>query len=66
MRPIRKFSPKKRLAARLSAKRMINNKLKLKMPRGYGWIRNPKKWLYNKIYYRSTVDIVKIIKKLLK
>ena len=27
------------------------------MPRGYGWIRNPKKYVYNKVYNRTSFDI---------
>ena len=29
------------------------------MPRGYGFLRNPKKALYNKVYNRTTVSITK-------
>ncbi|QCE32603.1 hypothetical protein FAI41_02850 [Acetobacteraceae bacterium] len=43
----------KKIAARLSVKRLIENKLGLKMPRGYGWLRDPKKALYNRYYYRK-------------
>jgi hypothetical protein len=63
---MRKPSLKKRIAARTSIKRQIVHRAGLKMPRGYGWLRNPKKYLYNKIYYRTTFDIFKLIKKLFK
>ena len=40
----------KRIAARTSVKRIVRNELGLKAPRGYGWITNPKKFVYNKVY----------------
>ena len=61
---IRKPSLKKSLAARTSAKRMIKNSLGLKAPRGYGWITNPKKYAYNKVYNRTSVSILSILKKI--
>jgi hypothetical protein len=45
----------KRIAARTSVKRIVQNKLGLKAPRGYGWITNPKKFVYNKVYNKTTV-----------
>ena len=36
------------------------------MPRGYGWIRNPKKYAYNKVYNKTTFDIFKVLKRLFK
>ena len=44
----------KRIAARTSVKRIVQNKLGLKAPRGYGWITNPKKFVYNKVYNKTT------------
>ncbi|MFZ4526124.1 MAG: hypothetical protein ACOYOE_11420 [Chlorobium sp.] len=43
-------SLKKRIAARTSWKRYARHSLGLKAPRGYGWINNPKKALYNRVY----------------
>jgi hypothetical protein len=63
---MRKPSLKKRIAARTSIKRQVVYRMGLKMPRGYGWLRNPKKYAYNKVYNRTTFDIFKLIKKLLK
>jgi hypothetical protein len=40
----------KRIAARTSVKRIVKNELGLKAPRGYGWVTNPKKFVYNKVY----------------
>ena len=63
---IRKPSLKKRVAARTSIKRQIVHRAGLKMPRGYGWLRDPKKFVYNKVYNRTTFDIFKLLKKLFK
>ena len=63
---MRKPSLKKRISARTSLKRQIVHRAGLKMPRGYGWLRNPKKYVYNKVYNRTTFDIFKLIKKLFK
>jgi hypothetical protein len=59
-------SLKKRISARTSLKRQVVHRAGLKMPRGYGWIRNPKKCAYNKVYNRTSVDIFKLLKKLFK
>jgi hypothetical protein len=34
---------------------MVRNELGLKAPRGWGWLTNPKKAAYNRIYNRTTV-----------
>jgi hypothetical protein len=47
-------SIKKRIAARTSLKRVVRHQLGLKAPRGWGWISNPKKAAYNRVYYRTT------------
>lgn len=48
-------SIKKRIAARTSVKRYIRHSLGFKAPRGWGWLTNPKKAAYNRIYNRTTV-----------
>jgi len=63
---MRKPSLTKRIAARTSLKRQVVHRAGLKMPKGYGWVRNPKKYAYNKVYNRTTIDIFKLIKKLFK
>ncbi|WP_430885157.1 hypothetical protein [Fusibacter sp. JL216-2] len=63
---IRTPSLKKRISARTSLKRQVVHKAGLKMPRGYGWVRNPKKYAYNKVYNRTSFDIFKLLKKLFK
>ncbi len=47
-------SLKKRIVARTSWKRYARQSLGLKAPRVYGWIANPNKALYNRVYYRTT------------
>ena len=44
----------KRIAARTSVKRALQNGLGLKAPRGMGWLTNPKRAAYNRIYNRTT------------
>ncbi|MEC3617095.1 MULTISPECIES: hypothetical protein [Bacillus subtilis group] len=63
---MRKPSLKKRISARTSIKRQIVHRAGLKMPRGYGWLRNPKKYAYNKVYQKTTFDIFKLLKRLFK
>lgn len=47
-------SIKKRIAARTSIKRVVRHQLGLKAPRGLGWITNPRKAAYNRVYHRTT------------
>lgn len=47
-------SIKKRIAARTSVKRVIRHNLGFKAPRGLGWVSNPKKALYNKVYNKTS------------
>ena len=49
---IRKPSVKKRIAARTSLKRMVRSKVRA--PKGFGWLTNPKKAAYNRVYNRTT------------
>ena len=44
----------KRIAARTSWKRIVRHNHGLKVPRGYGWITNPKKYMYNKVYNKTS------------
>ncbi|AZT91262.1 hypothetical protein ELD05_11880 [Caldicellulosiruptor changbaiensis] len=63
---MRKPSIRKSIAARTSVKRFIRHSLGLKAPRGYGWMTNPKKYMYNKIYNKTTFSIFSLLKKLFK
>ena len=44
----------KRIAARTSVKRIVRHNLGFKAPRGLGWLTNPKKAAYNRVYNRTT------------
>lgn len=63
---VRKPSIRKSIAARTSLKRYVRNSLGLKAPRGYGWLTNPKKAAYNRVYNRTSVSAWSILKKLFK
>ena len=47
-------SLRKRIAARTSLKRYAWNNLGLKAPRGWGWVTNPRRAAYNRVYNRTT------------
>ncbi len=47
-------SLKKRVSARLSPARLVRHSLGLKAPRGWGWLTNPRKAAYNRVYNRTT------------
>ncbi len=47
-------SIRKRMSARTSLKRYVRNSLGLKAPRGWGWLTNPRKAAYNRVYNRTT------------
>ncbi|ABR54000.1 conserved hypothetical protein [Methanococcus vannielii SB] len=63
---IRKPSLKKRIAAKTSIKRQIAHRVGVKMPKGLGIIRNPEKYVYNKIYNKISFDIFKLISSIFK
>lgn len=51
----------KRIAARTSIKRLVKNKLGLRAPRGWGWITNPRKAAYNRVYNRTTRGCLAVV-----
>lgn len=55
-------SLKRRIAARTSLKRIVRHRLGLKAPKGMGIITNPKKYVYNKIYKKTTFGVEDIVK----
>lgn len=61
---IRKPSLKKSIAARTSVKRIVKNSLGLRAPRGYGWLTNPKKAAYNRVYSRTTISWASLFRKI--
>jgi hypothetical protein len=52
---IRKPSINKSISARVSWRRYIRHSMKFKAPRGYGWLTNPKRAAYNRVYNRTTI-----------
>jgi hypothetical protein len=63
---IRRPSIKKMISARTSVKRIVRHNLGLKVPRGFGWITNPKKALYNRIYNLTSISLLDFIKKIVR
>lgn len=61
---VRKPSLKKSLAARTSPKRFVRQSLGFKAPRGWGWLTNPKKAAYNRVYNRTSVSFWSLLKAL--
>ena len=59
---IRKPSIRGRIAARTSWKRAVRHRLGVKAPRGWGWLTNPRRALYNRIYHRTTISVDKILR----
>lgn len=54
-------SLKKRIAARTSWKRVARHSLGLKVPRGWGWLTNPRRAAYNRVYNRTTVGCAVVL-----
>jgi hypothetical protein len=44
----------KRIAARTSVKRIVRHNFGVKAPQGGGWVTDPKKALYNKVYNKTS------------
>ena len=54
---LRMPSLKKRIAARTSPARWVRHSLGVKAPRGWGWLTNPRKAAYNRVYHRTTIGL---------
>lgn len=63
---LRTPSIRRSIAARTSPKRFIRHSLSLKAPRGWGWITNPRRAAYNRVYSRTTVSFWSVLRELLK
>jgi hypothetical protein len=59
---LRTPSLKRRFAARTSWKRIVRHSMRLKAPRGFGFITNPKRAMYNRIYNRTSFSIDRLAK----
>jgi hypothetical protein len=62
----RKPSLRKSWAARTSLKRVIRHRMGFKAPRGFGWLTNPKRAAYNRIYSRTTISVWRLLARLFK
>lgn len=51
---LRRPSPRKSIAARTSWRRYLRHDLGLKAPRGWGWLTDPRRAAYNRVYDRTT------------
>ena len=56
----------KSISARTSPTRIIKNSLGLKVPKGYGFLTNPKKAVYNRVYNRTSFSLFSLLRKLFK
>lgn len=63
---VRKPSLRKMIAARTSPARFVRHSLGLKAPRGWGWLTNPRRAAYNRVYSRTTISLWDVLKKLLR
>lgn len=61
----RKPSLSRMIAARTSPKRAIKTALGLRAPAGWGWLTDPKKAAYNRVYARTSFSVVGLLKKIL-
>ena len=59
---LRKPSLKKMVAARTSPARFVRHNLGLKSPRGGGWLTDPKRAAYNRVYSRTTVGLLDLLR----
>ena len=59
---IRVPSLKRRISARTSWKRHMRHSMGLKVPRGMGWLTNPKKAAYNRIYNRTSISVDRLFR----
>lgn len=61
---LRTPSLKRMIAARLSPARYVRHSLGLKAPRGWGWLTNPRRAAYNRVYSRVTFSLFDLLKAL--
>ena len=61
---VRRPSLRKSIAARTSWKRAVRHRLGFKAPRGWGWITNPKRAAYNRVYHRTTINFWALLRRL--
>lgn len=54
------------LNKKLGQKQLLKGKLLTEQDLKYDWLRSPEKYVYNKVYQKTTFDIFKWLKKLFK
>jgi hypothetical protein len=54
---LRRPSLRRMVAARTSPARFVRHSLGLKAPRGWGWLTNPHRAAYNRVYSRTTFSL---------
>lgn len=60
---LRMPSLKKSVSARLSPSRFVRHRMGLKVPKGFGFLTDPKKAVYNRIYKKTTFSLIDLFKK---
>ena len=63
---LRRPSWRKSLAARTSPTRALRRALGIHTPRGWGWLTNPKRAAYNRVYDRTSISVWSLMRRLLK
>lgn len=61
---MRSPSLKKMISARTSPARFVRHNLGFKAPQGWGWLTNPKRAAYNRVYSRTTFSFLSLLKAL--
>lgn len=59
---LRKPSLRRMISARTSPARFVRHSLGFKAPRGFGWLTNPRRALYNRIYSRTTFSFADLLR----
>ena len=59
---LRRPSLRKMIAAHTSPKRYLRHSLGLKAPRGWGWLTNPRRAAYNRVYNRTTLSVADLVR----
>jgi hypothetical protein len=60
---MRKPSLRRSIAARTSPARFVRHSLGVKAPRGWGWVTNPRRALYNRVYHRTTFSLWDLLRR---
>lgn len=57
-------SLKKLISAKTSPARLVRHSFGFKAPRGWGWLTNPKRAAYNRVYSRTTFSFWSLLRAL--